>query len=1007
MSSDDQPQLLGPGHRIGSYVIEAVLGAGGGGAVYLATDSLGGSVAVKVLHEHLSRSVSARARLAREVRLASAMHSPATVSVIDADTTAARPWLAMEYVEGPTLREEMPLGREKARSVALALLDALGELHRAEVVHRDLKPSNVMLAERGAVLIDFGVAAEDDSTRLTLTGQVLGTTAFMAPEQVLGQPVDPATDVWAWGALMAAATTQGEMPYGQGNTHSTMRRILDEAPDLSGVPDWIRPVCESCLQKEAEDRPSLAALRDAVAERYEVVVDNRVSAPVVEVSLLDPPTGPAGSGRRKSVALSAVAVLVFLAAAGLWLTDRSDDSSSFASDSGTMGDEEVLEATQERSGNTDDLDDTSTTEDTTLPSATVDADLGCAEDVTDASQRVSRLIPVDLQGTSLIDSTVPVSCQMTTVYRGHTGTLLALDRLSDGRVVSSGWDAIRVWDPDDPVPGVTYTGHGINRITSSVVLSDDRIASADDSGAVHIWSPSDVLQATVLLPNENGDRDNPAVGSLASLDDGDRLAVGLEGRLVLYDGSDWSEVVSRNDQEGLITRITQLTDGEIISASSSNTIARWSSAGRFVVLESTPLAVEAIAALPDSHLAIGYDGIPSITIFDSENLGDPSSATTLPGHLRGTHSLRLLASGQLASGGGDRLVKVWDLESLEDPAVPAIEYVGHLATVRGIVELADSQIASGGGDTTVRIFDPAGQSGVGVENPHQAAVDAVLVDDVGRVISSDIEGVIRVWGENRSAPVDVVASQVGGIQAMLEYSDGSLLVGGQFGLLRRWPSIDVADEFSTSAASNEGPEGFAAIFGLLELADGRILSTGDQGRMLLWDISGQELDQVVPVVVPNHHGTERVQEALQLPSGDVVTVGRAGSALRWTPNQLDAPPEEFASHDDFVRAIALIGDGRVATAGRDTDIQILSQDGELQFILEGHRSTITDLLTLPDGRLVSTSFDGTLRVWEIGEGGELSHTSSELGLPGNMALLDDDTVAAALGNGWVEVQILP
>uniref|UniRef100_UPI0020259E4F serine/threonine-protein kinase n=1 Tax=Frankia sp. CiP1_Cm_nod1 TaxID=2897160 RepID=UPI0020259E4F len=253
LRSDDPTQ-------VGPYRLVGRLGAGGMGRVYLGRSPAGRAVAVKVVRPELADDPQFRDRFGREVRAARAVSGAYTAAVIDADPAADRPWLATAYVPGlslaETIRRTGPLPQEAVRTLAAGLAEALAAVHRAGLVHRDLKPSNVLLATDGPRVIDFGISRAADATGLTLTGGVLGSPGFMAPEQITGGEIGPPCDVFALGALIAFAAT-GREPFGTGPTPALVYRLVHAEPTLDGLDGDLRELVTVCLAKDPAARPAL------------------------------------------------------------------------------------------------------------------------------------------------------------------------------------------------------------------------------------------------------------------------------------------------------------------------------------------------------------------------------------------------------------------------------------------------------------------------------------------------------------------------------------------------------------------------------------------------------------------------------------------------------------------------------------------------------------------------------------------------------------------------------
>ncbi|MFJ9339425.1 protein kinase [Streptomyces sp. NPDC101733] len=280
---------------VGSFRLHRRLGAGGMGVVYLGSDRRGQRVALKVIRPDLAEDQEFRSRFAREVSAARRIRGGCTARLVAADLEAERPWFATQYVPGPSLHdkvaEEGALTASQIAAIGAALSEGLVAVHEAGVVHRDLKPSNILLSPKGPRIIDFGIAWATGASTLTHVGTAVGSPGFLAPEQVRGAAVTPATDVFALGATLAYAAT-ADSPFGHGSSEVMLYRVVHEEPHLVGVPDALAPLVRACLAKDPEERPTTLQLsmrlKEIAAREAQGLGDGR--PPVQRARIADRPT---------------------------------------------------------------------------------------------------------------------------------------------------------------------------------------------------------------------------------------------------------------------------------------------------------------------------------------------------------------------------------------------------------------------------------------------------------------------------------------------------------------------------------------------------------------------------------------------------------------------------------------------------------------------------------------------------------------------------------------------
>jgi serine/threonine protein kinase len=294
-----QPLSDGDPRQLGDYDVTGRLGEGGQGIVYLGRGSAG-SVAIKLLHAQLIEDEPARARFVREVEVTKRVARFCTAQVLSVGTSQGRPYIISEYVPGPSLhrqlRDEGPRRGSALDRLAINTATALAAIHQAGVVHRDFKPGNVLMGPDGPVVIDFGIARALDTSG-TMSGavsQVVGTPAFMAPEQLAEGRIGPHTDMFAWAVTMVFAAS-GVPAFGHRSIPQVINRILHEEPDLGALDGRLRPIVAACLSKDPSRRPTARSLMDELMGHH---------APATSIearSTATPPTpGPAAAGAPSS-----------------------------------------------------------------------------------------------------------------------------------------------------------------------------------------------------------------------------------------------------------------------------------------------------------------------------------------------------------------------------------------------------------------------------------------------------------------------------------------------------------------------------------------------------------------------------------------------------------------------------------------------------------------------------------------------------------------------------------
>jgi hypothetical protein len=256
------PLQPGDPGKVGSYRLLGKLGEGGMGRVYLGLSPGHRQVAVKLIRAEHATDPHFRERFAREISAARQVGGFHTAPVVDADPDSDPPWMVTAYIHGLPLHaavaKDGPLSLDKLCELGAGLAEGLAAIHACGLIHRDLKPSNVIMAEDGPRIIDFGIARAATAGAMTTIGTAPGTICYMSPEQLCGELVGPASDVFSLGCTLVYAAT-AHTAFGQDSLGAVVRRITTQPPDLAGVPSkrGFRQLIGECLAKSPADRPAL------------------------------------------------------------------------------------------------------------------------------------------------------------------------------------------------------------------------------------------------------------------------------------------------------------------------------------------------------------------------------------------------------------------------------------------------------------------------------------------------------------------------------------------------------------------------------------------------------------------------------------------------------------------------------------------------------------------------------------------------------------------------------
>ena len=312
------------GTRVGHFEIVRRLGRGSTCQVFLARDEkLDRLVALKILSETLLQDDLALRRFQREARSVAALTHPGLAGIYEVDVFEGRPYLVLEYVEGPTLAEQLkehgPLRLEAIIPFATELAEALGYAHQKDLIHRDVKSPNIVVSPTGKPkLLDMGLMRHHFTTQITRSGMITGSAAYISPEQALDQAVTVQSDIWSLGVVLYEATT-GQLPFEGENVISVLTKVLHEEPIppsklRPGLPPTIESAILRCLSKDPGERfPSTGALVEALTGS---------PGPLTSTNVDRPPSLPKFSNRPPSALVLILAGVAIIAVLTLLLLRR-------------------------------------------------------------------------------------------------------------------------------------------------------------------------------------------------------------------------------------------------------------------------------------------------------------------------------------------------------------------------------------------------------------------------------------------------------------------------------------------------------------------------------------------------------------------------------------------------------------------------------------------------------------------------------------------------------------
>ncbi len=996
--------------RIDRYEIRGVIGKGGMAEVFRAYDPrFKRDVAMKMISPEFLLESQFQKRFEQEAMVIARLQHPAIVPVYDFGEDNGRPFLVMRLMEGGSLQDRLdghPIPLPETARLIRRLAPALDAVHSKGIVHRDLKPGNILFDEWDEpYLTDFGIVkiVEETESSLTKTGGIVGTPAYMSPEQVQGEKLDGRSDIYALGVILYELLT-GVQPYHAGTAFSLALKhvsepvpvIRDANPDL---PPSIQVIVNHSLAKDREERyPTarvMAAEVDALARADDqdqgavpVVGTGMVSAAeaiavdVAAATLVDTPADPLPVLKKEAAqtiekkravpiwAWIAGAVVLLLLIGGIyWTSGRGGVPNQGLSeaDGGTPVPQIVPGAGTETSAPA--AEETEQVAETALPPTETPSPPPTLPPTTTAPA-----LYAPYEGTALPDTSLAV------ISPENTGGIEQLSRLGKGRITDA------AYSPDGTLIAVaSATGiylydsqslreqgfFPVEALLNSIAFAPDgkSVAAGSADGAIRVWQVDDgVLRQT--LEGHSG-----LVGSVAFAPDGSLLASGSDDNNARLWQVDSGELVhTLAGHTGGVNSVTFAAGGDLLATGSDdNSIRLWrvDDGGLANTLDGHTDEVNSVAVDAAGETLVSASSDNSVRLW---RVSDGGLLNTLEGHRSRVFSAALSQDGQtVASGGSNGTLISW--QAADGALLNTLE--GHTAAVNSVAFAPDGQTLASVTADLVRLSQISDGATQETLQGHTSWVnDIAFAPDDQILASGNGNRQVLLWRMGDGGLLNILKGHSSLLRSVAFSPDGQILAsGGDDYDIRLWRAED-----GSLLKTLEGHS--SPILALVFSADGERVASGAKDSVRVWQVADG-------VLVDSFPGNDETESMAFAPGGGRLATGLDDGSLLLQEMDGGALGHSLEGHENRVSSVAFSPDGETLTSGSLDALQLWeASSGILLDTFEGSTMAKNDLAFTPDGQIAAAASSNLVRLWRVSDGALLST------LPGHTSTVNSVTFSA-------------